>query len=62
VVESLEIAHGVIDVVQRSADASRHIHLDDLGTQGSAMLVGDALEAELEIAANVAARSKDPFS
>ena len=61
VLESLEIAHGVIDVVQRSADASRHIHLDDLETQGSAKLVGDALEAELEIAANVAAPFEGPF-
>jgi translocation and assembly module TamB len=61
VVESLEIAHGVIDVVQRSADASRHIHLDDLGTHGSAKLVGDGLEAELEIAANVTAPFEGPF-
>jgi translocation and assembly module TamB len=61
VVESLEIAHGVVDVVQRSADASRHIHLDDLGTHGSAKLVGDAFEVELEIAANVAAPLEGPL-
>ena len=61
VVDRLEIAHGVIDVVQRSADGSRHIHLDDLGTQGSAKLVGDALEAELELAANVTAPFEGPF-
>ena len=60
-VESLEIVHGVIDVVQRSADASLHVHLDDLGAHGSAKLVGDALEAELEIAANVAAPFKGPL-
>jgi len=61
VVESLEIGHGVVDVVQRSAGASRHIHVDDLATQGSAKLVGDALEAELEIAANIAAPFKGPL-
>lgn len=55
VLDGLEIAHGVIDVVQRSADGTRHIHLDDVVTHGSARKVGDALGARLEVVANVAA-------
>ncbi|WP_242354246.1 translocation/assembly module TamB domain-containing protein [Anaeromyxobacter sp. SG64] len=61
VVEDLRIVHGVIDVVQRSPDASRHVHLDDLGASGSASLVGDALRAQLEITAGVAAPFEGPF-
>ncbi|BDG04789.1 translocation/assembly module TamB [Anaeromyxobacter oryzae] len=55
VLEDLEIAGGVIDVVQRSADGTRHVHLDDLRALGSANKVGAALGARLEITAALAA-------
>ncbi len=61
VVEDLEIARGVVDVVQRSAGTSRHIHLDDLVAHGSAKMVEGAAGARLEIAANVAAPFEGPF-
>jgi translocation and assembly module TamB len=61
VVEELEIADGVIDVVQRSGDGTRHLRLEDLAARGSANKLGDALGAELEITAHVAAPLDAPF-
>jgi translocation and assembly module TamB len=61
VLEDLEIADGVIDVVQRSADGTRHVHIDDLGARGSASKVADALEAHLAITARFAAPLEADF-
>src|SRR6266567_1143531 len=61
ILEDIEIAHGVVDVVQRSAGTSRHIHLDDLLTHGSAKAVGDALGARLDMTGNFAAPFEGPF-
>lgn len=61
ILEDIEIAHGVVDVVQRSAGTSRHIHLDDLVAHGSAKAVGDALGARLDMTGNFAAPFEGPF-
>src|SRR6266702_3462605 len=61
ILEDIEFAHGVVDVVQRSAGTSRHIHLDDLVAHGSAKAVGDALGARLDMTGNFAAPFEGPF-
>lgn len=61
VVEDLAIDDGVVDVVQRSADGTRHVHLDGLRARGSASQVGAALGAQLEMTAQVTAPLEAAF-
>ncbi|HET9596993.1 MAG TPA: AsmA family protein, partial [Anaeromyxobacteraceae bacterium] len=59
--DDLEIAGGIIDVVQRSTDGTRHVHLDELTAAGSANQVGATLGARLDITAQLAAPLHTPF-
>ena len=61
VLEGLEIRDGVVDSLQRSGGATRHIHLDEVVTHGSARMVGGALGARLEVVAHVSAPLDRPL-
>lgn len=59
--EDLEIAHGLVDVEQRSANPPRHLRVEDLVARGSATLMGAALHARLELDGSFAAPFEGPL-
>ncbi|MFL5302234.1 MAG: translocation/assembly module TamB domain-containing protein [Anaeromyxobacteraceae bacterium] len=61
VLDALQIDRGVVDLVQRSAGVSRHVHVDDLGARGSARAVGGALAARLTVQGAFAAPFDGPL-
>jgi len=61
VLEDLEIDHGMVDLVQRSAGASLHVHVDDLTARGSASAVGAALAARLTLSGTFKAPFEGPL-